>query len=288
MMNKSKFFLGILTGFYFTFPVFASDFQSPRTAALGGAGHASPLLGDALYLNPSFASFNKIHSLSFNYLTYSGLGDSSSHDFHGNNMNFSVLDSDPDSLFQAGAGFTRRNDANFFHLGASKNFLTRYGVGLGGKFIFPNGPSSFQNRISDASLSISGILSEWFQSALMIDNLFQNGTSLNLYREFILGTKFNIRSIVLVYLDPHWAPSLSSSGTQFGYESGAEFPFFKDFFLRVGKFINSNVPFAGIRGDGYSIGAGWIGPKLSIDYAASRLSNPTSAISHNFGMTVYF
>ena len=35
----------------------ASDYQSPRTAALGGAGHASPLLNDAIYLNPSFSSF---------------------------------------------------------------------------------------------------------------------------------------------------------------------------------------------------------------------------------------
>ena len=38
-------------------PGWAADFQSPRTAALGGAGHAAPMLNDAIYLNPSFVSF---------------------------------------------------------------------------------------------------------------------------------------------------------------------------------------------------------------------------------------
>ena len=121
----------------------ASDFHSPRTDALGGSGHASPLLTDAIYLNPSFTSFSNTHALSFDYLAYccgtvttpQGISD-----YYGHNLNVSVLDGSPDSLFQAGAGFTRRDDASFVHLGASKSFLQKFGVGIGSKFIFPIPP----------------------------------------------------------------------------------------------------------------------------------------------------
>jgi hypothetical protein len=265
----------------------SSDFHSPRTDALGGAGHSAPLLSDAIYLNPSFGSFNQVHSLSFNYLSYGGGMINSPQgpiNYYGHNANISILDGTAEQLFQAGVGYTRRDDVSMLHIGTSKTFIQNYGVGIGAKFIFPNDGSG--QRITEASFSASGIFNEWIQSALIIDNLWEAAPQLGLYREVIIGTKINIMKIVLLYIDPHWAPSLGDS--TFGYEAGVEFPFMSDVFLRAGTFKNSTIPYQAQRGDGFGLGFGWLAPKLSLDYSYSRAFSPTASLSHNFGATIFF
>src|SRR4051812_23643954 len=77
--------LGLFSG-----GIWASDFHSPRTAALGGAGHAGPLLNDGVYLNPSFASFLPSYSVSGNLLLFHGPdGPNGDPSYHGRNYNVS-------------------------------------------------------------------------------------------------------------------------------------------------------------------------------------------------------
>jgi hypothetical protein len=289
MFNYANLYTSIIFILFLTSYAFGSDFQSPRTTALGGAGHAAPLLTDAIYLNPSYTSFSPTHAFSFNYLKYSGgvvdtpAGPS---DYYGNNMNISILDGSPDSLFQAGVGYTRRNDANLIHLGASKSIVQKYGVGIGGKFIFPNDNSG--DRFNDANISFSGVFAKWIQTALIVDNLLESAQSRGFYREYILGTRFNIDGILMIYIDPHYVPSFPVSDQKFGYEAGAEFPFFQDFYLRIGTHKNSNIPYAAARGDGVGFGAGWIGPKTALDYAYSHTIRPIPASVHTMGLSLYF
>ena len=93
---------------------FSSDFQSPRTAALGGAGHAGPVLNDAIYLNPSFTAFLQSYGLAINYIRALR---PAPHPHY----NLSVLDGRSE-LFQAGVGYTRREHNNFIHI-ARPNLL---------------------------------------------------------------------------------------------------------------------------------------------------------------------
>ena len=120
-------------------------------------------------------------------------------------------------------------------------------------------------------------------------NLFESesGRSYGLYREFILGMKFNVKSLLMIYVDPHYAPSVIA-GDEFGHELGFEIPFVSDFFFRIGNFRNANVPWLNLRGKGYALGAGWIGPRLSLDASYHRTLEPLLATTYNFGMTVYF
>jgi hypothetical protein len=53
------------------------------------------------------------------------------------------------------------------------------------------------------------------------------------------------------------------------------------------------VPFARAQGRGASFGIGWIAPRISLDYAFTRLlSSPVAGIppagSHQFSATMYF
>lgn len=253
----------------------SADYLSPRTAALGGAGHAAPILNDSIYLNPSFAAFNPGYAISAGYVNFAAM-----------NYNLSVLDG-RNEFFQAGVGYTRREDGKILHVGASRSFVQRTGFGLGAKFFFgKEGLPSGQ----DFSLSATGVVTEWIQVALITDNLLASdaGKARNLHREFILGTKVNIDKILLIYLDPQFVPSLPGGKSSYGHSLGAEFVVLRDFFWRLGSFRNTNVPWISEYANGYSTGLGWVGPRFSVDYAFTRVTKPFTDRAHTFGLTLYF
>jgi len=273
--------LGLL---FFNFPAFASDVHSARTEALGGAGHAAPLLNDAIIMNPSFASFLPSYSLAFDYGFYSGgaLNPDGTNFFHGHVSNLSVQDGRSEA-FQAGVAGSVFEDSQQIHIGASKAIVKQLGVGLGSKFIFPNDGSPV---VRDATFALSGVINDMFQAVVVIDNLFSPNPGLHgMYREYILGTKINLLGILMIYFDPHYVQELPN---HFGQETGLELTVFKDFFVRGGGFTNSQIPFESARGSGYSFGGGFVGPRLSIDFAYSHANDPIPANNDVLGFTLYF
>ena len=258
----------------------SADFLSPRSAALGGSGHAGPLLNDTIFLNPAFTSFVPANNVSVNYLMYSGDGNQA-----GRNYNVSIQDG-RNPMLQAGAAYTVREDGAFLHMGISKAVIARLGFGLGGKLLFD---SRTHKNSYDAVFATAAIPFDWLQTAFIIDNLFETkaGVSRGMRREFILGTKFNVKGIVLVYFDPHFTPLLAD-GQRYGFESGLEFTIMSDLFLRMGAFKNSMIPQIATRGRGYGAGFGWVAPRVSFDYGIQRALDPVAVTTHSLGMTLYF
>lgn len=266
----------------------ADDFHSPRTDALGGAGHASPLLNDAIYLNPSFASFMQTYAFSFNYTPYYGGANEpgNGHQIHGHDLNASVQDGQS-QLFQAGVGVTLRDDGTIVNVGASKAAIKNLGFGLGGVLYLPKAPN--QSASQDMMFSSTFIATNWLNVAFIVDNMIADATerSRGFYRQFTLGTKVSVMGIMLLYLDPHLAP-LVPNQPEFGYQSGVEFQPFSDLYLRFGMYHSSSVPFLyDMWGNGYGTGFGWISPKISFDFAIARLVQPTSAVNYDVGLTLY-
>lgn len=271
---------------------FASDFQSARTTGLAGAGHAAPLLNDSIYLNPSFAAYLPTYSGAFNFarITESNHADGSE-GAKSRLINASIQDGRSE-LFAAGVGYTVREDGSLLHIGAAKTALKQLGFGLGGKFFFtsPGVLAGGGKVIRDMTFSTTGVLSDSIQTALVIDNLLEtdNGKSVGMYREFTLGTKFNIQQILLVYADPHYTPGLPGN-SEWGYELGLEFVFMTDFFFRLGNFKNSSLPSQpNLRSQGYTWGLGWIGPRMSFDFAMARALGPKLFTDLTAGVTLYF
>ncbi len=284
---------GSLLIFFMMPPAKASDFHSPRTAALGGAGHAHPILNDAIYLNPSFVSFLPSYSISANYLWFRGPKESDAQEvapYHGHNWNFSIQDGRSE-LFQAGAGLSFMEDSTKVHVGASKAIVKRWGVGIGGKYIRPKSDSR-KNTLKDATFSTTGLINDSIYAALIIDNLLEStyGKELGYHREITLGSKFNLEKIMIFYLDPLWVPNLEGGRYgKYGYEAGVELTPFSDMFLRFGMFRNAKLPFTGgMRSRGFGFGIGWIAPRVSLDFGISRSLEPIQATAQEVGMTVYF
>jgi hypothetical protein len=199
---------------------------------------------------------------------------------------YSVMIQDGRSeLFQAGAAFTQREDGTFVHLGASKSIIKEFGVGLAGKYFFNN---LIRKAGQDASISSTYIFSNDIQASIIVDNLLETttGKEWGLYREFILGTKYNLQGIVLFYIDPHYTPNMD--GNRYGFEAGVEFVMFDDFLLRTGFMRNATIPITTTRGRAFGLGLGWLGPRVSFDYALQRIVYPYTANAHNFGVTIYF
>src|ERR1700733_5937950 len=127
----------------------ASDFHSPRIAALGGAGHAGPLLNDSIYLNPSYAAFLPTYAIAGNY----GWANYNDSQLKFKNQNLSIQDGRSD-MFEAGLAYTHRDDGMLIHLTAAKALIpSRLSVGVGGKAYFPaNNGSTNTNHVFDANL----------------------------------------------------------------------------------------------------------------------------------------
>lgn len=264
----------------------ASDYHSPRTAALGGASRANPILNDSLYLNPSFASFLPTYSLALGWSSYRGTPQ-----YGGRAYNISILDG-RSPLFQAGVGYTVKDGGANIHVAAAKAVLERMGVGVGAKFFMSRDRDV--RSAQDLSFGVTYIPVESFQFALVGENLLgtDDGKSQNWSRSVVLGSQFNVMNIFSLMLDGRYTPEVST-GTRAGYAVGVEFKVMSDFYLRGGTFQNMIVPFARAQGRGGSIGVGWIGPRISLDYALTRmLGSPVAGIppasAHQFSATMYF
>jgi hypothetical protein len=267
----------------------ASDFQSPRSAGIGGAGHAGPLNNDAIYLNPSFVSFLPAYSLSGNYAFFGGPSQCDGcgpTDPHGHVLNASIQDGRSE-LFQAGVGFSEFNDRKVLDIGASRTVVQKLGIGIGGKWVLPQVDSPSLQWDSLASMTFVPL--DWLTLAAVVDNIFQAqaNEAYGMYREYILGSKFNIMGITLIYFDPHLAPDVADGNT-FGHELGIEFPIMGSLFLRAGNFRNADVAAISMRGSGYTLGAGWVAPSSSFDFSLQRVITPVLCNVYNFSMTVFF
>lgn len=268
----------------------AAEHHSPRTASLGGAGRAAPLLNDATYLNPSYIAFLRTYSIAVNYLTFDGESSANTGVF-GRNYNVSVQDGRNES-FQAGAGYTVRESSKVISVGVGKAFNPQKpisgGVGYNRIFDLPAGGS-----INLFSVASTMAISHNLQFSLNVDNMLENENTRQYerYREFSLGSKVNLKDRLFFYLDPHYTPSLTGN-SRWGFQAGTEVLTVSDIYLRAGIFENSLVPFVSSYGTGMSYGAGWVAPKISFDYAfskvSSRLDGGSPASSHTFSATVFF
>lgn len=257
----------------------ASDFHSPRTAALGGAGHGAPLLTDAIYLNPAMGAFLPTYAISTGLNSFSGPDDAEP---NGRVLHASILDG-TNPNFQAGLGYTRVHYGREIHVSASTKVAAQYGAGIGGKFFF--GSDSRQSA-QDATLSSIGQPLPWLQTGVVIDNVLESGNAQkwNRYREFTLGLKANIEKLLFLYFDPHLAPNLP--GSSYGYEAGIEVPIMTDLYLRGGVNRNSFQPHLATYGKGYGLGFGVAFPRLSLDFAYEKTQAPLESKGIIFSLTI--
>ena len=275
----TRLIIAISLAFFLNPSVYAIEYQSPRTLALGGAGRGGPLLNDSIYLNPAYASFSQTYSISGGYTWFN----------HLRNYNASVQDARAEFL-QAGVAYTKREQNAAFNIGASKMVVKRLGFGLGSKVILDN---ESNKMTTDFIFSSSFIALPWMYASFIADNLLQKQDAKlrNLYRTFFLGLKLIPTKEVEFFLDPLYSPDYTA-GNKAGYSAGVEIGILNDFYLRFGKFADAEISYLNTRGNGYGFGLGWIGPRINFDYAIHRVTSnhlgTALSTAHAVSTTMFF
>jgi len=201
--------------FHFLLPIqnsLGSDFQSPRTTGLGGAGHAAPFLTDAIYLNPSHLYLLPFFGAGASYLYHeAGFFPSTTGTAVGSNYNLSVMASSRQLPVQFGAGYTRRDDGTLIHFAASFGLWDRFSLGVGAQFLTT--PSGNLIGSPDMGLSMSMTVSTSFRLALVADHVLGALQSNGFLTEIILGSKWQITPEWSFLVDPHFGTDSMGGGT---------------------------------------------------------------------------
>jgi hypothetical protein len=245
---------------------------------LGGAGRANPLLNDAIYLNPSFASLLPVYSWSMNFRALE----------EGRAYNVSVLDGRSE-LFQAGLAYQVRDAYSAIHFGASSRIHPQLTAGIGVKVYLSKDPAVFDG-FREFSLSSTYTPFDWLQVAAIVENLDQSPelAQLEMSRELVLAARIKLAESITVFLDPHLEIRNSLKPHVLAREMGAEIALFKDFYFRMGSFSNASIADLQKRSNGFGYGFGWLSPRLSFDFAVDHAIKPITEVTHSSGLTFYF
>ncbi len=277
----SRWFLVILSVFALE-SANASDYQSPRTLSLGGAGHAAPLQTDPIVMNASHAAFLPAYQVTAAFQRYKG--STGNQEPRGRVATFAVLDGNQTTV-PIGLLYSRRAQGAILALGGGYKINEAWSVGLSAKTTLKTDTLT-DNR--DFSTSATYRLSKAFQFALITDNVIQNRTKANpwgQFREYTLGTKYALDKNFFFYLDPHYTPARDK---KFGYEAGVEVATFSDLYIRVGKSMRSMQPHLAQYGDSLGYGFGYVGPRFSMDFAISHAETTVKTRSLVASITLMF
>ncbi len=291
---KAVFFFILLFSSNKTF----ADFQTTTTLSLGGAGHASPLLTDAIYVNPAFLATTPITAGSVSYQK------SQAYDFSAPQI--AVLDGSQDALFQAGIAGARMSFADTVHIAAAKKLGKKISAGIGSKLYFMKVPTF--SRQLDFYASVAFSPNKYLLFSAMLDNIRQSIPGLDLQRTLVLGSKICIGDNFALYADPQinlasedhkhfteafkksWLSGLGKFSSELvtGYAVAAEIVTFGDVLLRGGLFRNTYQATLQEHASGWGIGAGWIGPRIALHLASHYITNPQKVSTFSGQVSIFF
>ncbi len=259
----------------------ALNYQSARTTSLAGAGRAGCLLTDTVTLNPSMLGLYEISALSGTLNWFRPAADLSLY-------NISVIDG-TNPWFSAGLSFTRARKGDFIHLAVSKKIDYWISVGAHAKRFnirTKDLPPNVQDYIRfDGGASVTvAIPKEWISTPVLVsltsDNLHHNEDAEKYLgpKEFGLSTKVNMKDLLLVYGD-----FIEHISTYYGgypmYHAGAEISLGNELFVRGGMY--------GFRNTGWSIGGGWVGPKVGLNYGFQKQTSDAFEKLHTVTLDFY-
>lgn len=258
------------------------EFQTTRLNSTAGAGVASVLSTEAALLNPATAAY--FDGSSFSYQSYTtslrhtnDQRDAANDDFPGTNKSQGFFITDQSGPVKGGVSYLLQDENNYERTQMVMHGAAPIGkqtaMGFSYSYIQDKKPRSFSpsRQIHHrASLGLLHILDTSTTLGLVIVDPTRTtpneerviaGFQYNLADKFTLigdiGTQYT-RAVTKKYL----------------WRGAVQLNLFDDFFLRVGKFYDNVREF---KGTGW--GAGWIGPRLGVEFAQK--------FSEQFGKTSY-
>jgi hypothetical protein len=232
-----------------------------------GAGVASILVNEASFLNPAPIVF--VPSSAFYYQRgSSSLSDESESrpkDFS-DGSNETYLLSDASSTLKGTFSYQKQAENQYRRNRYTSSFASNYGkktaIGILYRYTIDEDiREDTEKKFHQGSLGISHIYSEKLSfGAVLIDPFLSNKEDARL----IGGFQYNLVSSLVIVLD--YGVNFNDKPHENTVTKGAlQLNFFKDLFLRAGRFEDKIM---GLSGNSW--GLSWIGPRLALEYAIKK------------------
>lgn len=252
------------------------DFETTRLMSTAGAGVASILVNEAAFLNPAPIVF--VPSSAFYYQR----GKVSHRSDSANRIsNFSdgtqeaYLISDSSSNLKGTFSYQRQAENQFKRQRYTSSFASNYGkktaVGILYRYTIDEDiRANNEKKFHQGTLGITHVFSEKLTfGAILVDPFLSNrGDS-----RIVTGIQYTIAGSLLLILD--YGFDYNDEPKKNNFVKGAlQVNFFKDLFLRVGKYEDH---ISGLGGNSW--GLSWIGPRISLEYSVktSEVMNQKSS-----------
>jgi hypothetical protein len=262
------------------------EFQTSRLVSTAGAGVASVLSTEAAVLNPATSTFFEGSSFSYQRYTTSLRNQSeerknANDDFPGQNTTQGLFMADHDGPVKGGVAYLKQDENNY-----QREHIITHGaapigestsMGLSYHYLQDVLPKGSSNRHQSHHQLTAGLV-----------QIVDDKTVVGLVLVDPTRTTPNEERLIagLQYAFADKLTLIADVGTQYTedvkekylWRGALQLQLFDDFFFRAGKFYDN------IRGTkGFGWGAGWIGPRLGVEFAQSLSDqfSDNSYVYHN-------
>jgi hypothetical protein len=200
-----------------------------------------------------------------------------------------VADYTPDKIANASAGYVykrfsypdRTNTQQDFSLAFGFRILPKLAVGLLAHQLYGQGSNSAGFRQNNISPGLLFSVAPFWNLALVGYDVLDDSSG-NMTPVSALGTEFNVLGILKLRGDIV-RPEKSNPNRSANLNAGVEFDLTEGFLLRTGGIWDT------VRSETYwTLGLGWMGPRLCAAYAYKNNVNLAGAVTHVFQMWVSF
>ncbi len=263
-MNKSHFFIIFLSLLGLQASASIRDLETTRLQSTAGAGVASVLVNEASFLNPASIVF--VPTSAFYYQrgssTLNGDSDQRTSDFSDGSNEVYLL-SDSSGQLKGTFSYQRQAENQYRRLRFTSSLAANYGkrssFGLLYRYTTDEDiREDEEEKYHQVVLGMTHIFSEQFSfGATLVDPFLANKED----ARFTAGIQYTLISNLILILD--YGVNFNDDPNKNSVTKGAlQINFFRDFFLRGGRF-HDNI--TGLSGNAW--GLSWIGPRLALEYA---------------------
>ncbi|MES2528334.1 MAG: hypothetical protein V4598_14705 [Bdellovibrionota bacterium] len=246
------------------------EFQTTRLNSTAGAGVASLLSTEAAILNPASSAYFEGNDASYQSYTTSiqhknTLRDTNNDPYPKKNRSQGLFLSDSSSGIKGGAAYLSQKENRYERermvLHGSAPMGPKSSLGVTYNFIqdvLPRNRSDRHRTHHQLSMGLLQVLDEATTVGLVITDPTRTTPG---EEKLIAGFQYQLatRFVILGDLGATYTKNFSDN---YLWRGALQINFFEDFFLRAGRFQDSNLE---SKGTGW--GASWIGPKLGVEFA---------------------
>ncbi len=253
----------------------ANAYEGPVSSAMGGSGRSSIIPGETT-LNPAAIAHIRGYHVTASYqdYTFEPTGKAAI-------LRASFVDSNEDNMVPAAFTYGKNAEDQEFHLGVSKFIFRSLALGIEIERYISDPKVGYRHIENDISIgALYAITTDWGVGLVGRNLLRTNLAALD--QSVAIASSYAFGKIARVQFD-YLLPMQNNDQKKSIIMMGVESHFVHEFPLRTG-FRRDNLRNTTF----WTAGAGWVGPKIALNYGFEKNVNSSREAGHSIDVRVYF